>query len=299
MNEGDHSEKIVLPQWLPSRRAAAMREAHEFSGSPPVIDYTPTLELFQDLLKGLRENPFPFAAADLMGVAVVLQRQAEAKELAEYVLSAPITGPAAQNQAEAILGRAQQPSGSNEREKIRLTKVRTNDFPRDAYAWIDQARLYTILGQYPKARRAVLIALRLAPTDRIVVRSAIRFFAHHGDWDDALTYAKRAYSENPDPMLLGPLVSIGTHLNKIPVKLRPAAEAALKAEDRFLHSEVLAAVGTFELLHGARQRSKKFFKRAWEDPAKAVVSQSQWYFESISPVWLLSRISILPKAPKQ
>ncbi|HMF02036.1 MAG TPA: hypothetical protein VKK06_19250 [Terriglobia bacterium] len=260
-----------------------MREAHEFSGNPPPVDYKLTLESFQDLLASFRDTPSPFAAADLMGVAVVLGLQAEAKELAECVLSEPITGRAAQNQAETILGRAQEPRDSDEREKIRLTKVRTTRFPRDAYAWIDQARLYTILGQYPKARRAVLIALRLAPTDRIIVRSAVRFFAHHGDWDDALFFAKEAYSKNPDPMLLGPLVSIGTQLDRIPVKVRPAAEAALKAEDRFLHSELLAAVGTLELLHGAHQRSKKFFKRAWQDPAKAVVSQSQWVLREHLP----------------
>src|SRR5438270_1641558 len=176
MNEADYSNRIVLPQWLPSRRAAEMREAHVFSRSSPSVDYEPSLDLFRDLFADFRENPSPFAASDLMGVAVVLGLQSEAAELAEYVLGEQITGRAAQIQAEIILGRAQPLYPSNDHARIRAAKQRVTEFPRDAYAWIDQARLYTILGQYDKARRAVLIALNLAPADRIIVRSAIRFF---------------------------------------------------------------------------------------------------------------------------
>src|SRR5205807_1070689 len=140
---------------------------------------------------------------------------------------------------------------ADERKAIRTAKERVTKFPRDAFAWIDQARLYTILGQYNKARRAVLVALHLAPTDRIIVRSAIRFFAHHNDWDEALYYANKAYRVNNDPFILGPLVSIGTRLDKLPIRLRPTANAALHASDAFLYSEVAAAIGTFELLNGA------------------------------------------------
>lgn len=283
MNEAEQGKRIVLPQWLPSRRAAEMREAHVFSGSAPNVDYEPSLDVFRDLLAEFRGKPSPFAATDLMGVAVVLGLQAEAEQLAEYVLGEQITGRAAQTQAKIILGRAPVPYALDERARIRGVKQRVAKFPRDAYAWIDQARLYTILGQYRKARRAVLIALNLAPSDRIVVRSAVRFFAHHQEWEDALYYAKRAYAANADPMILGPLLSIGTQLDKLPVRLRSASDSALKANDGFLFSEVLAAVGTFELLNGADKRSKKFFKRAWKDPAKAVVSQSQWVLREHLP----------------
>ena len=218
-----------------------------------------------------------------MGLAVALRLHDEARELADFVTAEKITGDVAQAQAKLILGGESLSVPADEPHSIRKAKRRLADFPRDAFAWLDQARLYTILGQREKARRAVLAALHLAPTDRLVVRSAIRFFVHHGDWDDALHYAERAYQATQDPLILGPLLSIGTHLEKLPIRLKPTAEAALNAPDPFLYSEVLAAVGTFEILNGADQRSKRFFKRAWTDPTQAVVSQSQWVLREHLP----------------
>src|SRR6266581_47966 len=196
MNTVEHGDRIVLPQWMPARRAASMREALTFEGEARVVDYEPSLELFNDLLGEFRTKPSPFAASDLMGVAAVLGREKEARELAEYVISQPITGSAAQSHAHAILGDVPAVAEGDEKKSIRATKQRVTIFPRDAFAWIDQARLYTILGQYKKAERAVLVALHLAPSDRIIVRSAIRFFAHHNDWDEALYYADKAYRAN-------------------------------------------------------------------------------------------------------
>ena len=43
-------------------------------------------------------------------------------------------------------------------------------------AWVDMARLYTILGQLEKARRAIDNARAIAPEDRFVLRSSARFF---------------------------------------------------------------------------------------------------------------------------
>lgn len=283
MNKADYGDQIVLPQWLSSQRATRTREAGVFASTPRVINYGPSIESFRDVLADFQAAPSPFAGSELMGIAVVLGLKAESRELADYVIAEEATGQVAQAQAKLILSGNPSPMTVGERQSIKRAKLRLTDFPRDAFAWLDQARLYTILGQQEKARRAVLAALHLAPTDRLIVRSAIRFFAHYGEWDEALYHANKAYRSNRDPFILGPLLSIGTQLDKLPVRLRSTADAALSAPDRFLYSEVLAAIGTYEILNGAEKRSKRFFKRAWTDPAKAVVSQSQWVLREHLP----------------
>ena len=283
MNKADYGDQIVLPQWLSSQRAARTREAEVFASIPPDANYGPSIEAFRELLAEFKTEPSPFAGSELMGVAVVLGLKDESRELAEYVTAEAVTGRVAQAQAKLILGGESSPVVVDERRSIKRAKRRLFDFPRDAFAWLDQARLYTILGQQEKARRAVLAALHLAPTDRLVVRSGIRFFAHHGEWDAALYHADKAYRSNRDPFILGPLLSVGTQLDKLPVRLKPTADRALSAPDRFLYSEVLAAIGTYEILNGANKRSRRFFKRAWTDPAKAVVSQSQWVLREHLP----------------
>ena len=217
-----------------------------------------------------------------MGIAVVLGLKAESRELAAYVNAEEATGQVAQAQAKVILSGNLPPMTAGERHSIKRAKLRLTDFPRDAFAWLDQARLYTILGQQEKARRAVLSALHLAPTDRLIVRSAIRFFAHHGEWDEALYHANKAYRSNRDPFILGPLLSIGTQLDKLPVRLRSTADAALSAPDRFL----LGSLGCNRDVRNIEWRRKaiqKVFQTRLTDPAKAVVSQSQWVLREHLP----------------
>ena len=227
MNEADTTDRLVLPQWLPSVRALQSREAGVHKHKEREIDYARSFEVFNELLLGFREDPSPYAASDLMGVAVVLNEKDIAKEIAGYVVSDPRVGQVAQSQARVILANSPNVFSTDDHASIKDSKIRLSSFPRDAFAWIDQARLYTIIGQYNKAKRAINAALHLSPADRIIVRSAIRFFAHHDEWDAALYHAEKAYRIKNDPLILGLIVSIGTQLKKLPVKLKPIAQTDL------------------------------------------------------------------------
>ncbi len=287
MNKVDYGDRIVLPQWFPFAKAAQLRETDVSAEPVRAIDYGPSIQAFRDVVADFRCDPAPFVGTELMGIAVVLGQEDVAKELATYVSDQRIVGRVAIDQANSILHGKQAVHYAPSNASIRRKKERVREFPRDAIAWIDQARLYTIMGQREKARRAVLIALHLAPTNRLIVRSAIRFFIHFDEWDTAAFYGQKAYELTKDPLILGPLLSVRTQLQKLPERLRPIANKALAANNTFLFSEVLASIGTLDILQGAEKRSRKFFKRAWEDPAQAVVSQSQWvlreHLQSLAP----------------
>jgi tetratricopeptide (TPR) repeat protein len=284
MNRIDYGDRILVPQWLPFRKAAQLREADVTAANADVIDYAPSVESFRDVVQDFHSEPSPFVGAELMGIAVVLGETEVARELARYVASEKIVGAVAAKHATAILeGHYPAELILTEQALIRNKKRRVRDFPRDALAWIDQARLYTILGQREKARKAVVASLQLAPTNRLIVRSAIRFFAHFNEWDAAAFYGERAYNATHDPLILGPLLGVFTEIDKLPLRVKPIAQKALISPDHFLFSEVLAAIGTMEILNGAQKRSRRFFRRAWRDPTQAVVSQSQWVLREHLP----------------
>lgn len=282
MNETARDNRLVLPQWLPFRQAALQREANTFVDPRRPTEYSASSAAFADALAEFEKAPSPFVACELMGIAEVLGNRSIARRIAEYVLTQSFVGNVAHAQARSILGEIVVPY-EDDKERIRLAKRRVRDFPRDAIAWVEQARLYTILGQHGKARRAILAALHLAPADRYVVRAAIRYFAHSGEWDMALAYAKKAVSLTTDPLIVGPFLSVCTHLNTFPRQMKPTVERALRSRNVFVNSEALEAIGTMEIMSGALKKSRRFFKRAWIDPAKAVVSHSQWVIREHLP----------------
>ncbi len=283
MNEIEAQRHVVIPQWLPFGKAASQREAREFIGQPKVIDFAAAVKDFQDELVDFKSDPAPFFGSELMGIAFANGSGAEAKELAEYVITEPITGPVAIRQAMGILGRATPTAIEDERAKLRRLRGSLKQYPRDAIASIEQARIYTIFGLREKARKAVMVALHIAPSNRFVVRAAIRFFIHFEEWDSALRYANTGFKLSNDPLIFAPLLSVATYLNKLPFSIKPIAAKALASENAFLYSEALEAFGTLEIESGADKRSRPFFKQAWLDPAKAVISHSQWVLRERLP----------------
>ncbi|QYM79669.1 hypothetical protein K0B96_03350 [Horticoccus luteus] len=281
MNQG-LGDKYVVPQWLPFRVASQTRELTTFPVPGPVIDYGPARIAFQESLDDFKQAPSVFVGTELMGVADVIGLKTSAKWLAEYVLTEPIAGKVAHGQARRILGEVAV-SQLSERAAIQSRKARLQDFPHDAIAWIEQARLYTILGQRKKAERAIKVGVHLAPSNRFVIRAAVRFYIHYDEWDEALRVAARAHAINPDPLIFGPLLSVATYLKKMPKSTKAAGEAALAADKPFVFSETLEAIGTLEVLNGAEQRAKKFFRHAWVDPTKSVIAHSQWILREQIP----------------
>lgn len=276
---------LVLPQWLPFQKAAKLREATALlKGLGRQSDEVgrSNSAAFLEELRKFHSDPNPFVGAELMGVSVSIGREAETRLLAEYVRNQPDLGPVPIHEAERILGRSSRPEAETN-VRIASLKRHLSEHPSDAVAWIEQARYYTILGQLERARKSVMAALHLAPTDRFVVRAAIRFFVHNKEWDTALRCAFRAYSHLEDPLILGPLLSVGTHLNMLPNKMKPIAETAFLSEDVFLYSETLEAIGTLEARRSALARAKRFFKRAWMDPTRAVIGHSQWVLRQHLP----------------
>ena len=120
---------------------------------------------------------------------------------------------------------------SGPRRSLRTRRLRVA--PRDALSVLEIARLQSLIGQIHSAERYVERAVKLAPNDRYVLRSAARFWAHRSKSDTE--YATRALeviwasdAVRFDPWVQAAEVSVANICGRTPrwgVRAEPAAEA--------------------------------------------------------------------------
>ncbi|MES2696049.1 MAG: hypothetical protein V4773_21425 [Verrucomicrobiota bacterium] len=286
MNSSDaERERFVLPQWLPFKVAANDRQLSATNNEAPITQTRASEEAFFAARATFWENPSPFIAGDLLGIALRLGQTAEAKKLAEYVLTQPIAGPIALHIAGETLGiRSGGVSASLPlQSKIREAKAWLRRFPNDAIAWVEHARLYTIIGQKRKAEQVMERGLALAPFDRYIVRAAVRFFIHRGNWDRAHEIAGHAAKRTNDPWISALWVSTGSQRGTVPSAFKSLFLSALNAREPFHFAELLEACATEEVITGSEKKAKRAFQQAWIEPPKTVVTHSQWVLREKLP----------------
>lgn len=281
----DHS-RYVVPQWVPFSVAAASPELSSFPSALRPRELHDADARFEEEFAGFRADPAPYLAAELMGQAFTLGKEQQMRELADFVLAHDEVGVVATSMAARVAGDLELTSAPTiqvYRNEIAAQKAALKRSGRSAILWTERALNYALLGENEKAARCITIALNLAPHDRYVVRSALRFFIHVNEWDRAFDYGRRALRNGADPWILAPFLSVATHLGKVPSAAKAVVTDSLDSPLDFHFSEAREALGTMELLAGADKRARKFFKRAWADPSKAVVSHSQWVLREQLP----------------
>jgi tetratricopeptide (TPR) repeat protein len=286
MNSSDtERERFVVPQWLPFKTTLSQRELFVPAVDSVLLDTQGSDVAFNEAWANFQASPGPFLASDLLGVAVRLGKTEAARALAEYVADKPIVGTSASKFALQILGRWKEPRIVQRaiHSQIREARQWIRRFPMDAIAWIEHARLYTIIGQKRQAARAIERGMSLAPTDRFVVRAAVRFFIHCGDWERANKIAGDAARATDDPWLISLWISTGSRLAKVPSGFRSKFITALAAPNRFHNSELIEACATHEIITGGAKKASRAFKEAWSEPPKTVITHSQWVLREKLP----------------
>jgi Tfp pilus assembly protein PilF len=170
--------------------------------------------------------------------------------------------------------------------------------PKNPLAWVDLARVYTIQGQLDSAKRAMRIALSLAPQNRFVLRSETRFWLHLEDPERALSILRKSPRTQEDPWLLASMISVETVLNRAPQFFKQAQQMLEKQRFSPAHlAELGAAVGTLHLNDGLSKAARKTFNIALQNPNDNAVAQAVWVANeyamslNIMPEWLNDRFS--------
>jgi len=286
--EGDRD---VIPRWRDPRRTAAQGELaplHIAEGKP--LDQTGRLEREHDWL-GHKTLGF---ALDLVGTAIVVGVSPVAQEAAQFVLDArgpseiarvlarQVAGNLESNDVSAPLG---DPTKYEVGRQIHDFRVRLRSDPRNALAWTEMARYYTILGLRDKARGAMRVALGLAPDHRYVLRVAARLAVHHGKFEEAHSIVARASRTPTDPWLVaaelatsGP-AEVRPRLTKHAKRMLELGEFSPRST-----SELASALGTLELRAGSDRKARRLIESSLEEPNDNAIAQGEWISGVLSSI---------------
>ena len=170
---------------------------------------------------------------------------------------------------------------------IRNLKHATIRFGNDPVLFTELARLYLIVGNEEKAKKNIAIATSLAPSNRYVLRSAVRLYAHYDEAERAFYLLHKDPRTRHDPLLTSAELAMAGLIER--------SHTILKSASRILTShtfspssltELQAGVGSVELLNGDRRRCKRLFQASLQHPNDNSLAQVEWGL-SVEPLFEL------------
>jgi tetratricopeptide (TPR) repeat protein len=163
---------------------------------------------------------------------------------------------------------------SHEKHIADLKRI-VREYPGQPLRWTELARHYLCLAEDDKAIRAMTVALSLAPTNVLIVRSAVRMFVHLEQYDDATRALKLSRRVTSNPWLLAAEVATHSHQRKTSRYMKQAMALLDDRSIQPMHSaELAAAVGTVEHDNGRHKRAKLLFGQALLDPTENALAQA-------------------------
>lgn len=281
----DDTRRLVIPRWRPFRESAALGQLsaaiRERSPGFPKVDPREIEELKSDW----REHRSPVHAANLLDAALMAGDTSMGSEVAEWLLANGGVSSHSTSLAKALLSPTS-PSGdivpgalSSESRFARIAAYRRQlrRYPEDPLLWVDLAREYSALGQIGPARKALEVAIALAPNNRFVLRSASRFFVHTNDADNAHGILVRSPATAVDPWLMSAEIAAAEASGRRSRLVKAGSQLIESARLGPMHtSELASAVGTLELKAGNRRKVRKLFDHALVEPTENTVAQAAW-----------------------
>lgn len=293
----EEKRRNVIPRWRDFSETLELKELGSSLVQPSEIISASTVrqDLSEQFVSWSANRSISYAG-DLLSAALVCQQPEAALDAAEYVLSLGLDESRSITKlARKVLDRPhelstlefkltddQSAKDHRWRQVSKLRKsLRTNQ--RDAISWIDLARLYTILGSTSKAERAIRVACNLAPTNRFVVRSAARFYAHIGDLDFGHKIILNSERFLHDPWLASAEIALST----LAKKWSRATNEGLKmvSNENFSAldlTELATAIATLDFANGNARKARKLIKRALVHPNDNSLAQAKWISRSMS-----------------
>ncbi|WP_307075994.1 hypothetical protein [Arthrobacter pascens] len=145
--------------------------------------------------------------------------------------------------------------------------------PRNPTKWVDLALAQTLLGQPDKARRSIVTALALAPVNRFVLRSAVRFFIHIEDPEAAQNTLKNAKG-SADPWILAAEIASDEAAGTAPSSIKEALLVLSSGKfSPWAISELACTVAHTEFNGGRDKRARKFLNQASSQPTENAAAQ--------------------------
>lgn len=160
---------------------------------------------------------------------------------------------------------------------IHKTKNLTKNQLQNPINWIELARLYTINNQSYKAEKCIQTALNLAPNNRFVLRSAVRFYIHINEEEKALYYLRNSGATKIDPWLTSAHIATSKLIGRYSPFIKTGQEIVNSNKfSEFDLTELTSSLGTLEFESGSFKKSKPLLDLSVKNPNDNSLAQFEW-----------------------
>lgn len=168
-------------------------------------------------------------------------------------------------------------TAQNMRNRIHDIRHKLNIYPYNAVLYVDMARAQLTIGNKDKAIKLMQVALQLEPSNRFVVRAAVRLFNHIGDFERANAALRNSSLIKYDPWLIASDIAIGLKRGRNSVHIKTGIHIIESGNYHpFSYTELASSLGTLEFYCGTRKKSRKFFKTSIISPNDNSLAQAEW-----------------------
>ena len=280
----DVPPRRVVPRWRSSWVTATTPEAKS-NRIGTSIDFEPTLRAAEGEFRVKSSVPL---AAELMYVASSANNAELAKQAAQVILEneRQITSTSLVNSAKRIVNaHTQEEVDASSSDFIRGARTLLIQDYNNPILLIDVAHAMTANSRAASAERFIRSALQLAPTNRFVLRSAVRYFLHVGKHDHAHLLLLKSPLLSRDPWIQASEIAVASVLGKTS-KLVKSLDRSLQDTSVLAsnYSELGSAIATVHLNAGAEKKAKKLFTRSLANPNDNSVAQAEWASQRLSLV---------------
>ncbi|WP_353248528.1 hypothetical protein [Salinisphaera sp. T31B1] len=236
-------------------------------------------------LDAWRNEPTQSHAIDVVGSGLFSRDFHVPEEVVHQLIDLRETNTAVSNLLRAFLDGSLLTNGQalasktigDARAQIKNYRKATRNYPRNAFIWAELARAHISVGASEQAEREILTALMLAPEDRFITRSAVRFFVHVGDFGRAKHVLANHRLIKKDPWLVAPELAVSQLMQRTSKLVGLAKKIVSSGNYSSFHvSELESALASVELESGARKKSRKHFAKSLVDPTENSVAQAIW-----------------------
>lgn len=161
-------------------------------------------------------------------------------------------------------------------KKINFLKQKIIACPRNAIAYVEIARLYSILGQNEKADDYLKNAYALSPNNRFILRAISRHFAKT-NIEFAHDVLRNSSLTGHDPWITSTEIALATIRNRSSRFIKKGL--SLVDSDKFhpfFITELSSSIGTVELTNGSFKSGKNLFNKSLISPNDNSLAQAKW-----------------------
>lgn len=279
-------DRNLVPRWRPFRESTKLGELASL-GTERQTPHFPVPS--SEALDKFRALPGLHTAADALGLASSLKDLTLLTPVIAFIEESDEANGILRAAALSVRHRMEQKESAKEvrpdwtdlKERdaaVRMLRGELRFFPRNPTKWVDLALAQTLLGDVQKAERSLLTAITLAPANRFVLRSAVRFFLHVDDPERA-RHVLLNVRGSADPWILAAELATDEAAGRSPRSMRQALQA-LNSNDfgPWALSELACTVAHAEFNEGRDKRGRKILAQATLEPTENAAAQIE--FES-------------------